>query len=116
MSWNSAGPFDNYTLSTWPTTYNDNHASASAYPKHMDFYLHTECQHGVVLGPFDQPPFQWSHSSSFMTWDKHFSPHRQVVVDLSLPPEQSVNHGIPNNNYLGVPYSCNTPQWMTLGN
>ena len=98
-----------YTLSTWPTTYNDNHASASAYPEHVDVYLHTECQYGVVLGPFDQPPFQWSHSSPLMTRDKHFSPHRQVIVDLSFPPGHSVKHGIPNDDYLGVSYRLRYP-------
>ena len=98
-----------YTLDSWPADYMDNHASAKAHPEHVDYYLQTEKRHGVLLGPFQSHPFRWTHTSPLMTRPKRNSDHRRVIVDLSFPPGQSVNQGIPADTYLGEEYKLCYP-------
>ena len=68
--------------------------SALQYPSHVDAYLSDEINHGAMLGPFRDPPFNDLHISPFMTRDKSSSDKRRVIIDLSWSKSQSVNAGI----------------------
>ena len=98
-----------YCSPVWPTCVNRNHPSSLAYPEDVQRYLHTELQHGALLGPFDILPCEPGHVSPLMTRPKKHSESRRVIVDLSWPPWASVNAGIPRDYYLGVPYKLTLP-------
>ena len=75
----------------WPVIFNrgsplipskTNHFSATAYPEHVDFYITTELAHGALLGPFDGPPVELTHTSPLMIKEKKNSEHRRIIVDL----------------------------------
>ena len=86
-----------------------NHASAVRYPADIQTYLTEEKQYKAILGPFKQNPIQNCHYSPFMTRDKPGSESRRVIIDLSWPPENSVNAGIHKDSYLGTDFSLTFP-------
>ena len=93
------------TLSSQET----NHPSAVEYPEDVRAYLTEEIQHGAILGPYDTKPIKDLHISPMMTREKPNAPHRRVIIDLSFPHGQSVNAGIPKDQYLGTPFVLKLP-------
>ena len=94
---------------TRPSTIQSNHASAYSYPDHIHHYVNTELQHGAILGPFSQPPFEHFHTSPLMTRPKKNSGKRRVIMDFSFPHGHSVNDGIARERYLGEDYKLRYP-------
>ena len=91
-----------------------NHSSAVDYPEDVKAYLTEEIQHGAILGPYDTKPIKELHISPMMTREKPNAPHRRVIIDLSFPHGQSVNAGIPKDQYLGTPFVLKLPTVDTI--
>ena len=89
----------------------ENHQSARAYPAQVKNYIQTELQAGAMIGPFNQPPFEWTHLSPLMTRPKSSENEgdRRVIVDLSFPQDANVNMAIPANTIYGVKYPHRLP-------
>ncbi len=100
---------------TVPTPTYKNHQSATAYPDSINEFLTTELTQGSLLGPFDHPPFNpWTQVSPLMTRPKRDSHSRRVIVDLSFPPNASVNSFTPTETYCGQPFKLRLPSAGTL--
>ena len=93
----------------WPIAFNRkqpiysvqcNHASAMRYPEHVNKYITTELGHGALWGPFRMPPPSCVHISALMSRPKKDSQDRRIILDLSWPPNFSINSGIPKNYYV----------------
>ena len=54
------------------------------------------------------------HISPMMTRDKPNAPHRRVIIDLSFRQGQSVNAGIPKDQYLSTPFILKSPTVDTI--
>ena len=64
----------------------DNHASAKAFPSHVDKYLETELQEDAIISQFSEPPFgKQTQKSPFMSRPKAGSDNRRIIIDLSWP-------------------------------
>ena len=100
-----------YMADMAPQAINKNHASALAYPQHVDAYIAEELQRPSMLGPFKVSPFKFGlHCSPLMTRPKRATPTcRRIIMDLSWPPGYSVNDGIPKHSYLGTVYKLCFP-------
>ena len=99
-----------YVLSAMPWLAQTNHASATRHPTHIDHYVATELGYGTLQGPFDHPPFApFFQTSPLMTAPKKNSEKRWVILDISFPPDASVNYGIPHDFYLNEPYKLRLP-------
>ena len=99
-----------YDLPWMPYTTGTNHFSAWAYPQHVEKYIDTELKHRALLGPWAIAPFSGGlHTSPLMSRPKKDSTDRRIIVDLSWPTGASVNHGIPTDTYLRVPYKLKLP-------
>ena len=86
-----------------------NHTSATALPQDLDYYIHTELEHGALAGPFRGPPTTETHLNPLMTRTKRDSIHRRVIMDLSWPPGEAVNHGIAVDFYIDGPATIRLP-------
>ena len=86
-----------------------NHASAIEFPDDIQAYLDEEGQYKAILGSFKDIPIENMHTSPMMTREKPKAPHRWVIIDLSFPQGQSVNAGIPKDQYLGTPFILKLP-------
>ena len=85
-----------------PTENIDNHQSADRFPTHVDNFIITEAEAGVLLGPFNSPPFTpWAHVSPLMSRPKTDSHKRRIITDLTFPQECSVNAYVMKNSALG---------------
>ncbi len=91
-----------------------NHSSAVNYSADVDNYIQTEQQHGAIVGPFNERPFQWTMTSPLMSRPKPNKTERRVILDLSFPPGESVNDGIPRDEYLGDKCKLRLPSALTL--
>ena len=79
-----------------------NHKGATEHPQALEQYINKEQKYDAVLGPFEVIPFtQYVGISPLSTRPKKESTERRVILDLSFPPERSVNDGIKKDNYLG---------------
>lgn len=79
------------------------------YP-HISDYLHTEVSNNAIIGPFDAPPFEgWFHTSPIMTREKADPSKRRIIVDLSYPPDNNVNHAILKNSIFGIEHQHTLP-------
>ena len=78
----------------------ENHASATNYAQHVDFYVETELGHGALAGPFDTWPVKGTQISPLMTKPKKDSTHRRVIMDLSWPQGYAVNEGVDGDWYI----------------
>ena len=68
----------------------------------MDHHVAKETILGATLGPFTHNPLDSKLIvSPLQTVDKKGSCNRRVVMDLSYPEGQSVNEGIPKDQYQG---------------
>ena len=86
----------------------DNHPSAKKFVEDIDAYIAEELSYGVMMGPFDVPPFAL-HISPFLTREKPGSDTRRTIMDLSWPKSHSVNDGVINNEYLGTAFHLHYP-------
>lgn len=85
-----------------PTSVQSNHPSATAHMDHVERFIQKELQHKAVVGPFPQLPFHpWVRISPLMTREKRDSDERRIILDLSFPPQQSVNDGINIQSHFG---------------
>ena len=87
----------------------DNHSSEFASA--VEDYLHTECQEGALLGPFESPPhtkFTWS---PLMTRPK--GEGRRVILDLSFG-SYSVNKNTDTSTYDGLPFKLTLPNLESI--
>ena len=79
-----------------------NHKGATDYPEALQKYIKKETGYGAIIGPFTEIPFPDKVGiSPLSTRPKKESEERRVILDLSFPPEKSVNDGIIKDNYLG---------------
>ena len=86
-----------------------NHPSANYHVPHVNPYLNEEVTHNAVLGPFSELPYSDVHISPFMTREKPGSKNRRVIIDLSYPPNHSVNAGVHKYQYLGTDFVLTLP-------
>ena len=99
-----------YTAGSPPVTAVANHYVDDESVAHMEDYIKTELAQGSLLRPFDTPPFKpWTQISLMMTWPKHGSNKRRVIVDLSYPRGVSVNTGMRRAQYKGQPSTYTLP-------
>lgn len=98
-----------YSFDHPPAIFRQNHTSATAYPSHVAHYLNTELEHGAILGPYAEPPFNYMVTIPLMSRPKKNSDSRRIIMDFSFPEGQSVNSGIPKYSYLGNPYKLQYP-------
>ena len=93
-----------YSRESLPVTKPKNHKSAIDFYECVDKYVSTEVKVGSLAGPFQIEPFNVPLAfSPFQTVLKKGSNDRRIVCDLSFPFENSVNSGIPKNEYIGEP-------------
>lgn len=72
-----------------------NNRSATINGSVIDEYLANEVYLGRVAGPFEKPPIEELHISSFGVLPKRNQPNKwRLIVDLSSPDRFSVNDGI----------------------
>ena len=77
-----------------------NMPSAFLQPAVIDEYLQNELDKGRVAGPFVHPPWPNLHVSRFGVIPKKHQPGKwHLILDLSSPPDASVNDGIPRDSY-----------------
>ena len=81
--------------------FTDNHLSANQYPSQVDEFIRSEIEMGSLKGPFDKPPFEFSHISPLMSKEKSDKNKRRIISDLKHPEHISVNGYIPSNTILG---------------
>lgn len=82
----------------------DNHKSATEYPAQLDKFVAKELSLGGVIGPLTKPPFiEWCHVSPLMSREKRGTQDRRVIIDMTYPPETSVNSYIFKNTVMGEP-------------
>ena len=86
-----------------------NHPSANYHVPDVNAYLEEEVKYKAILGPFSESPYPDLHISPFMTRDKPGSTNRRVIIDLSYPPNHSVNAGVHKDHYLGTQFVLTLP-------
>ena len=86
-----------------------NYKSGTDFKEDIKMYLQEEKGFGAILGPFKKPPLKNLHISPFMTREKADSNHRRVIIDLSFPPDHSINAGVTPDMYLGTPFLLTLP-------
>ena len=92
-----------------------NHRGALDYPNDIEKNLIREIHARVTMGPFDQSPFgEPIKVSPLNTCEKKQSTDRRVILDLSFPPEDSVNDHISNDFYMGEEIKLKFPTVDTL--
>ena len=88
----------------WPDpvpTFN-NHASADNHPECLQAYVHKELERSAIAGPVSCIPFtERLGVSPLSTREKRDSPDRRILMDLSWPPDLSVNDGIAKDQFMG---------------
>ena len=98
-----------YSTPTHPVSMQQNHGSATSNPQVVDVFLATECLPGATCGPFTVNPLAVDLVTSPLQIAYSHSGKPRVVVDLSFPHGTSVNSGIPNDTYLGEPFTLRLP-------
>ena len=81
-----------------------NHAGANLFPQAVDDYIRKEIRLGATMGPFKVPPYiNRIGVSPLSTRPKRGTSARRIILDLSFPPQYSVNSAIDKNFYCGAP-------------
>ena len=89
-----------YTSEILPTS-----SSAVAFSDHVEHYIQTELSYHAIAGPFSTKPLhQPLVCSPLQTVPKRGSIQHSVVMDLSFPPQSSLNGGIAASSYLNESY------------
>ena len=100
----------NYSSHQSPLSTPHNHQSALAFADHVRHYIKTELSFGAIAGPFSVNPLSKPLvCSPLQTVPIRGSSTRRVVMDLSFPPDRSVNSAIPLNTYLDSPFKLRLP-------
>ena len=100
----------NYVSPEAPKPVLQNHPSALLHPLDVTSFIAKEVSLSATAGPFETNPFSCCLMlSPLLTVPKKDSLSRRIVMDLSFPPEQSVNSGIPTDTYLGETYKLRLP-------
>ena len=100
----------NYTASQWPHPVNHNHPSAVKHASAVQKVINKEVNLKATAGPFSENPFDCPIMLSLLlTVSKNNSLDCCLVLDLSFPPEHSVNDGIPTDSFLGEPFQLHLP-------
>ena len=86
----------------------NNHTSALSDIEHVRRYVEEELQYEAIIGPFDTVPCSL-HISPLMTRAKQDSDKKRTIVNLSWPPNISVNAGVKKDIYLKTVYSLHYP-------
>ena len=88
----------------------DNHKGADNYETDIDQYLRDEVERERILGPFEKEPFGGvTVLSPLNSREKKDSVERRVILDLTYPGCDSVNMGIPKDEYLGEKVTLKYP-------
>ena len=98
-----------YSSVSAPVSTLRNHGSATAQPSIIQSFLDKECALGATCGPFPSNRLATALAVSTLQIAQGRSGKIRVVVNLSLPRGQSINDGIPNDSYLGAPFSLRLP-------
>ena len=99
-----------YTAENLPTSSSSNHPSAVDFTDHVEHYINTELGYHAIAGPFSTNPLhQPLICSPLQTVPKRGSNQQRIVMDLSYPPQLSVNSGITASSYLNKPYKLRLP-------
>ena len=94
-----------------PRTTFKNHKGASEHPEALRKYINKELRHNAIIGPLNYIPFsQKLGISPLSTRPKKESEERRIILDLSFPPQFSVNDGIMKDNYLGMVVKLTFPK------
>ena len=93
----------------------ENHKSALEFPLDIQKYIDEELQFGAMVGPFPQYPIP-THVSPLMTRSKQNSTKRRTILDLSWPPNLSVNHGVSKHIYLNIYFQLQYPSIDNITN
>lgn len=81
-----------------------NHKSATDYLAQLDKFVEKELSLGGVMGPLHNPPFkEWCHVSPLMSREKRGTEDRRVIIDMTYPPQTSINSYIFKNTVMGEP-------------
>ena len=88
-----------------------NHSGAREFPEFIMKYLKKELEYKAIVGPFKVNPFVLSALvlSPLNSVPKNTPGERRVILDLSFPPENSINNGISKDTYLGQPVNLKYP-------
>ena len=100
-------PLDFDRQSPMVHTYN-NHTSALTEAEHVRQYVEEEIQHQAIIDLFDTIPCSL-HISPLLTRAKQDSDKKRTIMDLSWPPNLSVNAGVKKDIYLDTIYSLHCP-------
>ena len=92
-----------------------NHKGAQMFPRLVDEYLAMEIEQGATMGPFDIDSFKVGAATSpINSRPKKDSDKRRFILDLSFPVGNSVNDGIPKDEYMGQAITLKYPTIDTL--
>lgn len=92
-----------------------NMPSTFAHPDLIRDYLATECSKGRVLGPLEPTCFPQVQISWFGVIPKGSTGKWQLIIDLSLPRNYSVNDGVSENlSSLAYASIWDAVQWVTV--
>ena len=91
-----------------PNTHIVNLKSANCRPEGVTKYFQVETSKQVMLGPFDEQPFETMHFSPLMARDKPDEGVR-LIVDLSWPLGQSVNSCVTPNCFDNIEFKLKYP-------
>ena len=79
-----------------------NHGGACDWPKEIEKILNKEIAARAAIGPFNVSPFrEETFLSPHNSVPKKDSQDRRLILDLSFPQGNSINDGIPKDEYLG---------------
>ena len=100
----------NYSSLQLPHPASHNHLSACKYASSVKAFISKKVALHATASPFQSNPFACQlMTSPLLTVPKKGSDSRRVVMDLSFPPNHSVNDGIPSHSYLGEPFHLRLP-------
>ena len=94
----------NYVADSLPQPVNRNHPSAIKHASAVRNFINNEVNLQATAGPFQSNPLDCQLMiSPLLTVPKKDSINHRVVMDLSYPPNCSVNDGVPTTPFLVSP-------------
>ena len=80
----------------------ENHTGAKSYEAEIDKYIEDEVNRDRIVGPYSTNPFGGMMViSPLNSREKKETTERRIILDLTYPGRESVNVGIPKDEYLG---------------
>ena len=106
----------NYVSDTFPTPFSHNHPSAIKHASDVCQFT-KNIRLSATAGPFPTSPLPCTLMlSPLLTVPKKNSSSCRIVMDLSFPPEHSVNSGIPTETFIREPFQLSLPSVDALAN